>query len=109
MNRVDKVSLKSLFSVLPKKDVRKIHSFALARVLANLLDVLGLAGIALLAASFGAIAEVGGGGASISIPGLGNIVITEAHALVIAFVIAATFVLKSGFSIWVLPAKNLMG
>jgi ATP-binding cassette subfamily C protein len=101
MSRTDHVSLKSLFGVLPKKDVRKIYSFALARVLANLLDILGLAGIALLAASFGAFAAGGGAGAPISIPGLGSIVMTETHALVIALVIAATFVLKSGFSIWV--------
>ena len=101
MSRVDNVSLKALFRVLPKKDVRRIYSFALARVLANLLDILGLAGIALLAASFGAFASGGGAGAPISIPGLGSIVITESHALVIALVIAATFVLKSGFSIWV--------
>ncbi len=101
MSRIDNLSLKSLYSVLPKKDVRKIYSFALARVLANLLDILGLAGIALLAASFGAFAAGGGAGAPISIPGLGSIVITEVHAVVIALVIAATFVLKSGFSIWV--------
>lgn len=101
MSKVDKVSLKSLYSVLPRKAARKIYSFALARVLANLLDILGLAGIALLAASFGAFAAGGGSIAPISIPGLGSIVITEVHAVVIALVIAATFVLKSGFSIWV--------
>ncbi len=101
MSRIDNLSLKSLSSVLPKKDVRKIYSFALARVLANLLDILGLAGIALLAASFGAFAAGGGAGAPVSIPGLGSIVITETHAVVIALIIASTFVLKSGFSIWV--------
>jgi ATP-binding cassette subfamily C protein len=101
MKRTDKISLRSLSSVLPKKEVRKIYSFALARVLANLLDILGLAGIALLAASFGAFASGSGAIAPISIPGLGSIVITEFHAVVIALVIAATFVLKSGFSIWV--------
>jgi len=101
MSKADNVSLKSLSSVLPRKDVRRIYSFALARVLANLLDILGLAGIALLAASFGAFASGGGAGAPISIPGLGSILISEVHALVIALVIAATFVLKSGFSIWV--------
>jgi ATP-binding cassette subfamily C protein len=101
MSRVDNLSLKSLSSVLPRKDVRKIYSFALARVLANLLDILGLAGIALLAASFGAFAAGGGSGAPISIPGLGSILVTEVHAVGIALVIAATFVLKSAFSIWV--------
>ena len=101
MSKVDNITLKSLVSVLPKKDVRRIYSFALARVLANLLDILGLAGIALLAASFGAFASGGTAIAPISIPGLGSIVITEVHALVIALVIAATFFLKSGFSIWV--------
>jgi ABC-type multidrug transport system fused ATPase/permease subunit len=101
MNRADRISLRSLSNVLPKKEVRKIYSFALARVLANLLDILGLAGIALLAASFGAFASGSGAIAPISIPGLGSIVITEVHAVVIALVIAATFVLKSGFSIWV--------
>lgn len=101
MSNVDNLSLKSLFSILPKKHVRKIYGFALARVLANLLDILGLAGIALLAASFGAFAAGGSSVAPISMPGLGTVVITEIHAVAIALVIATTFVLKSGFSIWV--------
>jgi ABC-type multidrug transport system fused ATPase/permease subunit len=101
MSRVNEMSLKSLFGVLPRREVRKVYAFALARVLANLLDILGLAGIALLATSFGAFAAGGSAGAPINLPGLGSFVITEFHAVVISLVIAATFVLKSGFSIWV--------
>jgi ATP-binding cassette, subfamily B, bacterial PglK len=101
MRNVDNLSLKALFSILPRKDVRKIYGFALARVLANLLDILGLAGIALLAASFGAFAAGGGSVPPISIPGLGSFVLKEIDAVAIALVIATTFILKSGFSIWV--------
>jgi ATP-binding cassette subfamily C protein len=94
------MSLRSLGAVLPKPAARKIYLFAVARVMANLLDIIGLAGIALLATSFGAFASGGGSVAPLNLPIVGSWVITEVHAVFIALVIAATFVLKSGFSIW---------
>lgn len=100
MSKFNEMSLKSLRAVLPKADARKIYSFALARVLANLLDIVGLAGIALLATSFGAFAAGGGSAAPLSIPVLGVVTISEFQAVGIALAIAATFVLKSVFAIW---------
>jgi ABC-type multidrug transport system fused ATPase/permease subunit len=100
MSKINSMSLRSLSAVLPKPAARKIYLFALARVMANLLDIIGLAGIALLATSFGAFASGGGEVAPLKLPIVGTWVITEIHAVFIALLIAGTFVLKSGFSIW---------
>ncbi len=100
MSKLNAMSLRSLSAVLPKPAARKIYLFAVARVLANLLDIIGLAGIALLATSFGAFASGGGSVAPLELPIIGAWVITEIQAVFIALIIAATFVLKSGFSIW---------
>ena len=100
MSKFNEMSLKSLRAVLPKSDARKIYSFALARVLANLLDIVGLAGIALLATSFGAFAAGGGAVAPLTLPVIGIITISEFQAVGVALTIAATFVLKSIFAIW---------
>jgi len=100
MSKLNAMSLRSLSAVLPKQAVRKIYLFAIARVMANLLDIIGLAGIAVLATSFGAFAAGDGSAAAINLPVLGEFVITEAQAVLVALVIAATFVVKSAFSIW---------
>ena len=101
MSKLNAMSLRSLSEVLPKPAARKIYLFAVARVLANLLDIIGLAGIALLATSFGAFASGGGSAAPLELPIVGTWVITEIQAVFIAMAIAATFVVKSAFSIWV--------
>ncbi len=100
MSKLNAMSLRSLGAVLPKPAARKIYLFAVARVLANLLDIIGLAGIALLATSFGAFASGNGTVAPLNLPIIGTLVISEVQAVVIALAIAATFVLKSAFSIW---------
>jgi len=100
MSKLNAMSLRSLSAVLPKPAARKIYLFAVARVLANLLDIIGLAGIALLATSFGAFASGSGNVAPLNLPIVGTWVITEVQAVLIALLIAGTFVLKSGFSIW---------
>jgi ATP-binding cassette subfamily C protein len=100
MSKLNAMSLRSLSAVLPKPAARKIFVYALARVLANLLDIIGLAGIALLATSFGAFASGNGNVAPLDLPIVGIWVITEIQAVLIALLIAGTFVLKSGFSIW---------
>jgi ABC-type multidrug transport system fused ATPase/permease subunit len=100
MSKLNAMSLRALSAVLPKATARKIYFFAAARILANLLDIVGLAGIALLATSFGAFASGNGSAAAITLPILGDWVITEVQAVLIALLIATTFVLKSAFSIW---------
>ncbi|MFM1784160.1 MAG: hypothetical protein RLZZ579_437, partial [Actinomycetota bacterium] len=100
MSKLNAMSLRSLGAVLPKPAAQKIYLFAVARVLANLLDIIGLAGIALLATSFGAFASGNGIVVTMTLPVVGTWVITEIQAVFIALAIAATFVLKSGFSIW---------
>ncbi len=100
MSKLNAMSLKSVSAVIPKSASRRIYLFALARVLANLLDIVGLAGIALLATSFGAFASGNGSVTPINLPVVGTLTITETQAVFIALVIAATFVFKSAFSIW---------
>jgi ATP-binding cassette subfamily C protein len=94
------MSLRSVGGVIPRSAKRRIYRFAVARVLANFLDILGLAGIALLATSFGAFATSGGSAAPLNLPIVGEVVIDEAAAVIISFLIAGTFLLKSAFSIF---------
>jgi ATP-binding cassette subfamily C protein len=101
MSKLKAMSLRSLSAVLAKPASRKIYIFAFARVFANLLDIVGLAGIALLATFFGAFAAGTGSIAPIDLPLIGTWAITEYLAVLIALGIAATFVLKSAFSIWI--------
>jgi len=98
--KANPMSLKAVGKVISKSDRRRIYRFAIARVAANLLDIIGLAGIALLATSFGAFASGGEPVAPLDIPLVGEVVINERAAVVIALLIAATFLIKSGFSIF---------
>jgi ATP-binding cassette subfamily C protein len=100
MSKLNAMSLRSFGSVLPKKVARKIYLLSGARMLSNLLDIAGLAGIALLATSFGAFAAGGGAIAPINIPVIGSIAITESQAVLVALAIAGIFIAKSAFSIW---------
>ena len=98
--KIGTMSLRSVGGVMSKQARFRIYRFAVARVAANLLDIIGLAGIALLAASFGAFATAGGSVEPIGIPVIGEVVINERAAVLVAFLIAGTFILKSAFSIW---------
>jgi len=98
--RLTSMSLRSIGGVIPRSAKRRIYRFAVARVLANLLDILGLAGIALLATSFGAFATTGGSAAPLNLPIAGEVVIDETAAVIISLLIAGTFLLKSAFSIF---------
>ena len=100
MSKLNAMSLRSFGSVLPKKVAAKIYLLSGARMVSNLLDIAGLAGIALLATSFGSFASGGGSVAPISIPGIGSIAINESQAVLVALGIAGIFIIKSAFSIW---------
>jgi ATP-binding cassette subfamily C protein len=100
MSKLNEMSLRSLRGILTKRDATSIYFYALARVMSNLLDILGLAGIALLATSFGAFATGGGAVAPILLPMIGEVSITEIQAVWVALAVATTFLLKSLFSIW---------
>ena len=68
-------------------------------MLANGLDIVGIAGIALLATAFGSFAGAGGQAASVDLPLFGELSLTEYEALLIALLVAVVFLSKSGFSI----------
>lgn len=94
------LTFNSIGKILDKRNRRKLFGLAIARVSANLLDLVGLAGIALLATSFGSLASGSTTRAPLNIPGIGEVLINEFQAVMIAAVVAIVFLMKSIFSIW---------
>ena len=97
---MQKLTFRSIGKILDRKSRRKLLLLSVARVAANLLDLIGLAGIALLASSFGSLASGTATRAPLNLPLLGEVLINEVEAVLIAMVVAGVFLLKSGFSIW---------
>ena len=93
------LSFSSVGKIIDKSDRRKLNIFSALRVLANVLDLIGIAGVALLAAAFGSFAGGNGGAASIELPVIGQLLVTEAEAVLVSLLVAIVFVSKSGFSI----------
>ena len=90
----------SISKVLPKSYRLRLWRLSVGRIASNSLDLVGLAGIALLAASFGSIASGSANRSPINIPVIGDVLLTEMQAVYVALLVAAVFVLKSFFSIW---------
>jgi ATP-binding cassette subfamily C protein len=80
---------------------------AVARVAANGFDILGLAGIALLASSFPSLASGNTSAAKVSVPLIGDITLSESQAVLVALAIVLLFVAKSFFAIWLGLLTNL--
>lgn len=70
------------------------------RILTNLLDVVGLAGIALLANVFSGFTAGASGGSQISLPLLGTLQINAQEAVILASAVALLFLTKSALAIW---------
>ena len=97
---MQKLTFNSIAQILPRRQRRKLLLLAIARILANGLDILGLAGIALLATAFSALASGTARQSPLNLPIFGEILITETEAVFIAMAVVLTFILKSFFSIW---------
>ncbi len=97
---MQKLTFRSIGKILEKPVRRKLLFLAFARIAANLLDLLGLAGIALLATAFGSLASGPATRAPLNLPILGEWYINEYQAVFIAMGVAVVFLMKSGFSIW---------
>jgi len=97
---MQKLTFNSISQILPRRQRRKLLLLAIARILANGLDILGLAGIALLATAFGSLAAGSARTSPISLPILGEVYITEYEAVMVAMAVALMFLVKSFFSIW---------
>ncbi len=97
---MQKLTFNSISQILPRRQRRKLLLLAIARILANGLDILGLAGIALLATAFGSLAAGSARTSPISLPVLGEVYITEYEAVMVAMAVALMFLVKSFFSIW---------
>ncbi len=97
---MQKLTFRSIGKILEKPVRRKLLLLAIARIAANLLDLLGLAGIALLATAFGSLASGSAVRAPLNLPLVGEWYINEYEAVFIAMGVALVFLMKSGFSIW---------
>ena len=97
---MQKLTFRSIGKILEKPVRRKLLLLAIARIAANLLDLLGLAGIALLATAFGSLASGSAERAPLNLPIFGAWYINEYEAVLIAMGVALVFLMKSGFSIW---------
>ena len=95
-----KLTFRSISKILEKRIRQRLLILAMLRVSANLLDLAGLAGIALLATSFGSLASGSTSRAPINLPLIGEVLITEYQAVAIALAVALVFLMKSVFSIW---------
>ena len=93
------LNFSSIAKIIGEYDRRKLLVFSTLRVLANGLDILGIAGIALLATAFGSFAGGSGQAASVDLPVIGKLLVTAHEGVLIALVVAIVFVAKSGFSI----------
>jgi ATP-binding cassette subfamily C protein len=85
--------------IVSRRDSRALLVLSFARIGANLLDIVGLAGVALLASVFGGFTS-GLSTSIVRLPILGAVNVSEREAVIIALVVAAVFICKSGFSIW---------
>ena len=97
---MQKLTIRSIGKILDKRSRRKLLLLSIARITANLLDLIGLASIALLATSFGSLASGSAERAPLNLPVIGEVFINEVQAVLIAMVAAGVFLLKSVFSIW---------
>lgn len=86
--------------ILNQSQKARLRRLTVARVVANFLDLVGLAGIAFLATAFGSLAGGVNQSTTATIPGLGSFDLNERTAVLLALGVAGLFVAKSGFSIW---------
>lgn len=89
----------SIIRVLPKSYRLRLRLFSAGRIAANSLDLVGLAGVAILATSFASLAS-GSTPSLVTIPAVGDVLLNEMHAVYVALLVAVVFLLKSFFSIW---------
>ncbi|QKJ25018.1 ABC transporter ATP-binding protein [Aquiluna borgnonia] len=96
---MSKLNFFTIKAVVPKADRLALMLLAFARIGANLLDLVGLAGVALLATVFGGFTS-GGAQSVLSLPIIGTLKITEREAILVAFAVVVVFVSKSLLSVW---------
>jgi len=96
---MSKLNFFTVKKIVNSRDRRALVLLTFARIGANLLDILGLAGVAILASVFGGFTS-GASGSQIQVPLFGAITVSEREAVAIALIVAAVFLGKSGFSIW---------
>lgn len=94
-----KLNFFTIKSAIAVEHRRALVWLSFFRILTNLLDVVGLAGIALLANVFSGFTD-GSSGSQVTLPFFGTIQVTAREAVIIASGVALLFLVKSGFAIW---------
>jgi ABC-type multidrug transport system fused ATPase/permease subunit len=85
---------------MPNASFSRLGKFIIGRVTLNVLDLVGLAGVVVLASAFGSLVQAKELTSNFELPLIGSIEVTERFALILALGVVATFVVKSSFSIW---------
>ncbi len=96
---MSKLNFFTVKRVVSRRDSGTLLLLSFARIGANLLDIVGLAGVALLASIFGGFTS-GVSTSIVTVPVFGAVNVSEREAVIIALVVAAVFICKSSFSIW---------
>lgn len=98
--KVPSMSLRSFRGLMPNASFSRLGKFIIGRVTLNVLDLVGLAGVVVLASAFGSLVQAKELTSNFELPLIGSIEVTERFALILALGVVATFVVKSSFSIW---------
>lgn len=93
------MNFSGLAKILRKSQRQRLFMFSALRIVTNGLDLIGLAGIAVLASALGSFATANNVAPPLYLPVVGEIQINEYVAVVIAFIVTIVFVSKSGLSI----------
>jgi ATP-binding cassette subfamily C protein len=93
-------SLYSLRAILPKNSLEKLYLFSIARIVSNLLDLVGVAGVATLALAIDSLIASDTAESVIDLPLLGELVIDENQLLLLATITIGIFLAKSLISIF---------
>lgn len=92
-------SLYSLRAILPKASLAKLYLFALARIVSNLLDLVGVAGVATLALALDGLIASDTTESVIDLPPFGELIVDENQILLLATITISIFLTKSLISI----------
>lgn len=96
---LDSLNSRTITKILAPEQRRELALLSALRVIANGMDLVGVAGIGVLAAAFGSFASGASSKASVEIPLIGQFLVGELEAVLIAMAVVLTFLVKSGLSI----------
>lgn len=85
--------------MLSKSDARRLLWFSIFRVLTNTLDIIGIAGVAMLASAFSSLSGSSSQGFAVGLPLDFSLALTEGSAVLLALMITLVFIAKSSITV----------